>query len=309
MSGELFSHKVKAESAAGITGKKKCDAALLGMLLYCRELSCDGVLFQTENRDVRDLFIRLVSHAAGEGTVSLTKQKRKNRPSLYSMRIRDKGAIQKLFERVGIKDLPVTRSLAGAPAVSDKNLGAFSAGVFLSCGSVVEPQKGYHLEFVAPTNELCRDLGTMFSERIGIDGRMITRRSAYVLYFKESEHIEDILTLIGAQRSSLELMNVKIFKDIRNRVNRATNCDTANLGKQNRSAQRQIEAIRKIEATEGGLSKLPQELEDLAHLRLQNPDMSLNELLNVVTPPISRSGLNHRLAKIEEIAKELENNA
>ena len=309
MSGELFSHKVKAESAEGITGKKKCDAALLGMLLYCRELSGDKILFQTENRDVRDLFIRLVTHAAGEGTVSLTTQKRKNRPSLYSMRMRDKAAIQKLFERVGIKSLPETRSLAGAPTVSDKNLGAFSAGVFLSCGSVVEPQKGYHLEFVTPTFELCRDLGTMFSERIGIEGRLMTRRSAYVLYFKESEHIEDILTLIGAQRSSLELMNVKIFKDIRNRVNRATNCDTANLGRQNRSAQRQIEAIRKIEASEGGLSKLPQELEDLARLRLENPDMSLNELMNVVNPPISRSGLNHRLARIEEIAKDLENNA
>ena len=306
MSGELFSYRVKAEAAAGITGKKKCDAALLGMLLFCRELTNSGVLFQTENPDVRDLFIRLVSHAAGEGSVTLTKKKRQNRPSLYSMKIKDEDAIQRLFERVGMGDIPETRSLAGVK-ISDKNLGAFAAGVFQSCGSVVEPTKGYHLEFVAPTFELCRDLCTLFTERLGIEGGMMTRRSANVLYFKESEHIEDLLTLIGAPRSSLELMNVKIYKDIRNHANRATNCDTANLGRQNRSAQRQIEAIRRIEASDGGLSRLPQELEDLARLRLEHPDMSLNELMNVIEPPISRSGLNHRLARIEEIAKEIEN--
>ena len=302
---ELFSHRVKAEASAGITGKKKCDAALLGMLLFSRELSETGILLQTENRDTRDLFARLVSHAAGEGAISVTQRKRKNLPPLYSMRIKSADAVSKLFERAGIQELPTERCLAGIPKISDKNFGPFAAGVFLSCGSVVEPVKEYHLEFVAPSDGLCRDLGALFSERLGVVGGMMSRGSSSVLYFKESGPIEDILTLIGAPRSSLELMNVKIYKDIRNKANRATNCDTANLGRQNRSAQRQIEAIRKIEASEGGLSKLPTELEELARIRIQNPDMSLSELMNAVNPPLSRSGVNHRLARIEEIAKEL----
>ena len=157
-----------------------------------------------------------------------------------------------------------------------------------------------------PTERLCRELCEMFSERLEIEGRIIARKRASVLYFKESEHIEDILTLIGAPKSSLELMNVKIYRDIRNRVNRATNCDTANCGRQNRSALRQIDAINKIKASEGGLSKLPDELAELAKLRLRNPEMSLSELCSLFEPPLSRSGVNHRFMRIEQIAKETE---
>lgn len=300
---ELFSYKVKAEAASGITGKKKCDACLAGMILFCRELSYESILFQTENRDTRDIFIRLVNHILGEGSVSVSKRERSPKPPLYSLKIKgDK--VKKLSETLGISLDECERGLDMIKPPSDKNLGAFAAGVFLSCGSVVTPQKSYHLEFVVSGEKLCRDLCALFSDRLGIEGRIIARRSAHVLYFKESEQIEDILTLIGAPKSSLELMNVKIYKDIRNRVNRATNCDTANLGRQNRSAQRQIESIKKIQASEGGLTKLPDELKELCELRLRYPEMSLSELMNMTNPPLSRSGVNHRFARIEQIAKE-----
>ena len=301
---ELFSHKVKAEAAAGITGKKRCDACLAGMLLFSRELSADAILFQTENRDTRDLFIRLVSHAAGDGSVLVSKRERRKKPPLYSMKIKDSESIEKLLARAGIS-LDAERGLGMMKPISDKNLGAFAAGVFLSCGSVVAPHKSYHLEFVVPEERLCADLRDLFADRLYIEGGIVSRRSATVLYFKESEHIEDMLTLIGAPKSSLELMNVKIYKDIRNHANRATNCDTANLGRQNRSAQRQIEAIRKIESTDGGLSRLPDELKELCKLRLKYPEMSLSELMNMTDPPLSRSGVNHRFARIEQIANEI----
>lgn len=302
---ELFSHKVKAEAAEGITGKKRCDACLGGMLLYSRELNHDGVVFQTENQDTRDLFIRLVNHAAGEGAVSLSKRERRSRPPLYIMKIRSKAAIEALCRRTGIY-ISDERGLTLDKPVSDKNFGAFAAGVFLSCGSVVTPQKEYHLEFVVPTEALCNELCGLFSDRIGARGRVISRGRAKVLYFKESEMIEDILTLIGAPRSSLELMNVKIYKDVRNRANRATNCDTANCSRQNASALRQIEAIEKIKAAEGGLTRLPEELRELCVLRLSHPEMSLSELMNMTVPPLSRSGVNHRFARIISIAEELD---
>lgn len=303
---ELFSHKVKAEAASGITGRKKCDACLAGMLICCREISPSGILFQTENRDVRDLFVKLATYIAGDGSVSVSKRERSPKPPLYSMKIKSAESIKKLTDTLGMTLDSSERGLGMIKPVSDKNLGAFASGVFLSCGSVVTPQKSYHLEFVISGERLCRDLCELFADRLGIEGKIIPRRSASVLYFKESEQIEDILTLIGAPKSSLELMNVKIFKDIRNRVNRATNCDTANLGRQNRSAQRQIDAIKKIQASEGGLSRLPDELRELCELRLRYPEMSLSELMNMTNPPLSRSGVNHRFARIEKIADETE---
>lgn len=302
---ELFSHRVRAEAAAGITGKKRCDACLGGMILFCREISPGGILLRTESKTVRDLFVRLCEHAAGEGSVSVSKRERTSRPPLYSIRIKDPEAVSRILERAGVS-LSGERSLSSAGEISDKNLGAFAAGIFLSCGSVVDPTKDYHLEFVVPTDRLCTELYSLFSGRIGADGGITTRRNSFVLYFKESEHIEDILTLIGAQRSSLELMNVKIYKDIRNRVNRATNCDTANLGRQNRSSREQIDAINKLRSSAGGLSRLPEELKELCELRLKYPEMSLSELSAMTDPPLTRSGVNHRFARIIKLSKETE---
>lgn len=302
---EFFSHKVKAEAAGNITGRKKCDACLAGMLLFCKELTPESVVFQTENETVRDLFVRLTDHAAYRGAAEISKHEREGKPTLWSVSVKGSDAVSRLFERSGIVYRDGERGLDMAEQPSDKNPGPFAAGVFLACGSVINPEKGYHLEFVAAYELLCLDLCRLFTDRLGAEGRIMTRRSQYVLYFKESGQIEDILTLIGAVRSSMEIMNVKIYKDVRNKANRATNCDTANLGRQNRSAQRQIEAIRRIEATDG-LSSLPDELRELCELRLENPEMSLSELMNMTNPPMSRSGVNHRFARILEIAEKPE---
>ncbi len=300
---ELFSHRVKSEAAENLTGKKRCDACLAGMILYSKELGPGLIHFQTESRTVRDLFIKLSEHICGGGTVSLSRKKRSSRPTLYSLRITDADKIKRLCAETGV-NASEERSHGRLKELSEKNFGAFCAGVFLACGSVVEPSKGYHLEFVTPRENLCRELSGMFYERLALDGGTVKRRTSYVLYFKESEHIEDILTLIGAPRSSMELMNVKIYKDIRNRANRATNCDTANLEKQSRSASRQIEAIGII-SSHGGIEKLPEELREIAEVRLKYPEMSLSELMNALDTPLSRSGVNHRLQRIMAIAERM----
>lgn len=299
MSGrELFSYRVKAEAAEGITGKRKCLMCLAGMLLSCREAGSGGILFQTENRTVCDLFVRLCVHEAGEGCAAVAKRERRTRPPLYTVRIHSAEAVSAICRSAGVD--PENRELLSP--VTDRTFGPFAAGIFLGCGSVVEPQKEYHLEFAAPSDKLCHMLLALFSEHIGIDGGITSRGAAEVLYFKESEHIEDILTLIGAPKASLELMNVKIYKDLRNHANRATNCDTANCQRQNKSALRQIEAINKIISRDGGLENLPKELKELAELRLSSPELSLSEIAALANPPLTRSGVNHRFAKIEAIA-------
>jgi hypothetical protein len=128
------------------------------------------------------------------------------------------------------------------------------------------------------------------------------RKGNLVIYFKDSGQIEDILTFMGAVRCSLELMNIKVYKDLRNKVNRVTNCETANIGKTVDASTQQIEAIKKVVAVKG-YDLIPEELREIAKIRLENPDSSLRELAEMAK--ISRSGVNHRLRRIMEIAQKL----
>ena len=134
--------------------------------------------------------------------------------------------------------------------------------------------------------------------------KITVRRNDYILYYKESEHIEDLLTYIGAGKASLEMMEVKIVKELRNKVNRATNCETANITKVIDASMKQTQDIRLI-AENGGLEALDEDLRELARLRMENPEMSLRELGENLSEKISRSGVNHRLKRIAQFAQEI----
>lgn len=179
-------------------------------------------------------------------------------------------------------------------------------GAFLTCGTVNNPSKGYHLEFVVPYTNLSRDLERFIADcdELSVSPKRITRNSTQVIYFKDSESIEDILAAMGAVNSCLELMGVKMYKDMRNNVNRKLNFENANLDKTIDAATKQIEAIEHIKKTVG-LSYLSDELRELAVLRTDNPDMSLRELGESLKSPLSRSGVNHRLKKLCSIADEI----
>ncbi len=186
---------------------------------------------------------------------------------------------------------------------SDSSAGAFLRGVFVCCGSVTDPNKEYHLELVLPVPERS-ELLRRFIEEHGMAIKLTRRGKTPILYAKESELIEDFLTYIGAGNHALTIMQVKIEKDFRNRVNRSVNCDSANLDKTvaaSEKARRDIEFI--LENL--GVEALKPELRETARLRLENPESSLSELCELFTPPISRSGLNHRLKKLSRIAEEL----
>ncbi len=306
---QTFSYRVKSESSESITGRKKSDACLMGILLASDINPDGGTRFITDSDICAELFTRLVSHAAeNEAAAEREVLRSRGRAPQYSITVSDGRDINKISQRLGFNLLDKNYLMASAERISEKNYGAFAAGVFMASGSISSPDKEYHLEFVFREDNVCAWFCRSMVERFDIPLRRTKRNGSYVLYLKGSEGIEDVLTLIGAQMSSLELMNVKVYKDFRNRANRATNCDTANCERQNRCAARQIEAIKRIEASEGGLSQLDDDLREIAELRLRYPEYNLSELSAEVKKPISKSGVNHRLKRIEEIAAQLGGN-
>ena len=177
---------------------------------------------------------------------------------------------------------------------------ALLRGAFLVCGAVSNPESDYHLEFSMPYYNLSRDLLALLRE-LEFSAKYVCRKGTHVIYLKESEQIADCLTLMGAQSASLEMLGVKVLKSIRNDVNRAANCETANIGKTVAAAMAQVQAVRRLSET-GVLDTLPESLQKLAALRVENPDLSLRELGALCDPPLTRSGVNHRLQRLLDAA-------
>lgn len=180
---------------------------------------------------------------------------------------------------------------------------AYIRGAFLGGGSISNPEKTYHLEFVIHSEEYAQDLCKLINS-FGLNSKVIQRKNSYIIYIKEGEQIVDLLNIIGAHTSLLELENIRIMKEMRNNVNRLVNCETANLSKTVNAAVRQVESIKLIQE-KIGLKRLPKNLQEVAELRLSYPDESLKELGEMLNPPVGKSGINHRLRKIEKIAEEI----
>ncbi|MGL4655226.1 MAG: DNA-binding protein WhiA [Sarcina sp.] len=180
---------------------------------------------------------------------------------------------------------------------------AFIRGAFIGGGSISNPEKTYHLEFVAHSEEFANDLKNIINH-YKLNSKVIKRKNSFIVYIKEVEKIQDMLSVLGAHTCLLEMENIRIVKEMRNNVNRLVNCETANLSKTVNAAVRQVESIRYIDSTVG-ISRLPKNLQEIAYLRLENPEESLKELGEMLDPPVGKSGVNHRLRKIEKIAQEI----
>ena len=178
---------------------------------------------------------------------------------------------------------------------------AYLRGAFLAGGSISDPEKTYHLEIsnhsIEMANEIVRLMGTF-----DLNAKIIRRKGYFIAYLKEGENIVDFLNVIGAHSALMELENVRILKEMRNNVNRIVNCETANLGKTVNASVRQAENIRYIRDSIG-FNNLPENLQEVAEVRLTSSDASLKELGEMLHPPIGKSGVNHRLRKLDEIAE------
>lgn len=185
---------------------------------------------------------------------------------------------------------------------TQEEIHSFLRGLFISCGSVTNPKKDYHCEFVLSSPEFCEYIAS-FLKKIDVFAKIVTRKQSFVVYFKGGDNVSAFLAAIGASQAVLQLENIRIFKEMRNNVNRAVNCETANISKTVSAASKQIHCINLIKST-NGLKSLSPSLREAAYLRLENPDASLLELAEISN--YSKSGINHKLRKICKIAEELQ---
>ena len=278
---------------------QQAEAMLYG-IMYASRMDEGRPLIQTENIDLMNAaaeLIRAVFPNVRTGIVRLVK----NSGSLYTLKIRS--GWEDIAERFGDFSSISREAVSGG----DEESGAFLRGVFVSCGSVTDPNKEYHLELVLPENDRTPALLDFIAEHgmsLKETARGGARSKKTVLYAKESELIEDCLTYIGAANHSMEIMQVKVVKDFRNRVNRSVNCENANLDKTVAASNKSTADIEYIFSTMGA-DWLSPDLRETARLRVENPEMSLSELCGIFPEKISRSGLNHRLKKLSKLAEEL----
>ena len=297
-----FSSNVKQELCRlPINRKLEAAAELYGILLYCNAFTADLVRITTESRDLAERLPRLMKKVVG---FSFDQEPEESAGKLlFVMESQEK--IHKMFAQFGLSAArDVTLHVNYGMLEEDEERLAFLRGAFLSGGSVTDPTKRYHLEMTTSHYKVSRETCALLIE-CGFSPKELTRGGNNILYFKQSDYIEDFLTAIGAQVSAMGVMEAKVEKDLRNGVNRRVNCETANLTKVVDASMGQMAAIRALEEA-GELDKLPGKLRETALLRKENPEATLQELAAMLEPPITKSAINHRMRKLLELARALE---
>ncbi len=303
-----FSSDVKQELCMFISESPCCEKAELAGLLalsgtLISESDGGGLRFRTENEDVmlrtRKLLASLFSITPPHSVAS-----KKGAGNIYALRILKHHNFDHIMKTLGFwRDGRVKFSVDPFVTAESCCRRAFLRGAFLSSGSVNAPKKSYHLEIETHYHGLVNDILQLFEDE-QLTARSVMRKSNFVIYIKDSEEIADALTALGATDSALELYAIKMEKDIINRINRRVNCETANLSKTAKAAATQMAAIKKLLASRFASDLTPPMLE-LAKLRLNNPDASLSELGQLLSEPLSKSGVNRRLQKMILMAEEL----
>ena len=297
-----FSFEAKNELCRLPVQKLCCARAeAYGILLYCNTFSASEVRIITGNPALAARLPKLFHRAFG---LRFDRLPEEGESGKLVFQITDGGSSAgswTCWASARSRTWPCTstsdcwrRSAAGRPSCG---------GVFFAGGSVTDPAKRYHLELATSHLQVSRELEVLLRE-CGYPPKSVARNGSFITYFKQSDQIEDFLTLIGAPVAAMSVMSAKLEKDLRNSVNRRLNCDSANLDKAVEAAQEQLESIRKLQRA-GLLDQLPDKLQLTAALRLENPELTLSELAEEFDPPVTKSCLNHRLRKITQLAKGL----
>ena len=301
-----FSFDTKNELCKLPVQRRCCaQAEAYGILLYCHTFSSSEVRIITENPNFAARLPRLFHRAFDlrfDRQPELDREAGQTGKMIFQIRSQEK--LDRIIDLLGYDP---RQSLAlhinFAMLEEDCCRASFFRGCFFAGGSITDPAKRYHLELTSSHLQASRELEVLLRES-GYPPKSVKRNGSSVTYFKQSDQIEDFLTLIGAPSAAMRIMSTKVEKGIRNSVNRRLNCDSANLDKAVEAAQSQGAAIRKLEAA-GRLRELPDKLRETAALRLEYPELSLAELAEVFDPPVTKSCLNHRLRKLVELAEGL----
>lgn len=292
-----FSSDVKKELCS-IEHETDCcqRAEAYGILFFGRAFGKDEISLMTEYDYVADRYSDAIKYLIGSQPEKIVSKSGKITVYVHSTEDR----IDVLNE-LGYSESERSLRLLESNIENECCFGAFIRGAFLACGIITDPKKEYHLEFDVTFKSKSRDLTDAFKD-FPVSPKPSDRNGVNIVYFKDSSQIEDILTVMGAQMSVMELIGEKILKDVRNNVNRKVNCDSANLRKTAQAAANQTKAIELLKS-QGKFDDLPSDLKELAQLRIDNPEMTLSELGSNLSKPLSRSGVNHKLKKLTEMTK------
>ena len=292
-----FSSDTKAELCRVPVQKHCCALAeAYGILLYCNMFTADEIRIVTSSQLFAERLPKLFKKAFNVPFDSVPSAETIGKQTLS---ITNREHIREIFAAYGYEAKGILAHHVNLGALEENCCKAsFLRGVFLAGGSITDPSKSYHLELVTDHYNVSRETFSILLE-LGFSPKDASRGGNYVIYFKQSEAIEDFFTLVGAPVSAMDIMSAKIEKDMRNAVNRRVNCDSANADKIVLAAQDQLEAIRRIERTTG-LDELPDKLREAALLRIANPEASLTDLAALAIPPVSKSCISHRLRRLTE---------
>ena len=300
---QSFSYKAKAELCRTAVQRLCCARAeCYGVLLYCNTFTMQEVRIITENPEFAARLPRLFHRAFNVKFDRLPTEEAPGNKLIFQTT--DPEKLRRIMDTLGYDPRQsLVLHVNFAMMEEDCCRMSFLRGAFLAGGSVTDPEKRYHLELSTSHVQASREVSALLQE-MGFLPRSVMRGGSAVIYFKQSEHIEDLLTTLGAPVAATEIMTAKVDKEIRNGANRAMNCDMANVNKTLDAVATQQEAIEKLEKA-GQLEKLPEKIQETARLRMQNPELPLAQLAALFEPPISKSCLNHRIRKIMEEARKL----
>ncbi|MBR6551861.1 MAG: DNA-binding protein WhiA [Clostridia bacterium] len=281
---------------------KKAEA--LGMLIFSRTFSLSEMTFMTELNCVALHYCNLIKELTGV-TPIISYSKAGN----HKVRIDTKEDRQKILEFFGYtgKEISLSINFANFENTDEEEnccYSAFVRGAFLICGNITNPEKEYHLEFNISRIKLASEFFSVLNE-INLNMKTLTRNNTQLIYCKESETIEDCLGKIGATKSFFVLMETKAMKQVKNKINRRTNFEAANLSRTIEAGMAQIELIEHI-LSKIKLTDMTEDLAELCTLRLENPEASIDELGKMMSTPLSRSAVSRRLKKLKDIKEEID---
>ena len=297
-----FSFEAKNELCRLPVQKLCCARAeACGILLYCSAFNASEARIITGNPALAGRLPKLFHRAFG---LRFDRVPEEGETGKLVFQITDGEKLRRIADLLGFgPEQNLALHINFALLEEDCCRASFLRGAFFAGGSVTDPAKRYHLELATSHLQVSRELEALLRE-CGYPPKSVTRSGSFTTYFKQSDQIEDFLTLIGAPVAAMSVMSAKLEKDLRNSVNRRLNCDSANLDKAVEAAQEQLEAIRRLREA-GLLEQLPEKLQVTASLRLENPELTLSELAEEFDPPVTKSCLNHRLRKLLQLSKEL----
>ncbi|MCL2249929.1 MAG: DNA-binding protein WhiA [Oscillospiraceae bacterium] len=296
---ESYSYNTKIELCRQTQMKECCAVAeCYGMLLYGNTFNLREIRIVTGNTVLGKRIVALFL-LAFKISFDMMPDEDESGKQIYS--ITDSAKIDRIYELYGFsKDKMLAHNVNLGVLEDECCRTSFVRGAFLTGGAVTDPSKSYHLEIVTAHYNVSRQTYSLLID-MEFSPKETSRGGNYIIYFKQSAAIEDFLTLIGAPIHAMQLMSAKIEKDIRNTVNRKVNCDTANVSKIVDASAMQIAAIEKIMRA-GAFENLSERLQQVAKLRIENPESAIKELAEMSTPPVTKSCMNHRMRKLIEIS-------